>query len=77
MATVAERFEFRGVIYEARWVKCNNKRCSTCPHGPYWYAVIAMFGQKPVTRYIGKQLKGPAAEHYTNHYTGGNVDGTQ
>lgn len=70
MALVAEKFTFRNVVYEARWVKCNKKNCGQCPHGPYWYAVVQMFEQKPVVRYIGKQLKGAAAQYYTDHFTG-------
>lgn len=70
MALIAEKFEFRGVTYEARWVKCNKKNCERCPHGPYWYAVVALFGGKPAVRYIGKQLKGPAADYYSKEYTG-------
>lgn len=74
MVQVAERFDFRGVTYEARWVQCNNKRCRTCPHGPYWYALVNVSGQKKITRYVGKQLKGPVADYYTEKYVGGLLD---
>lgn len=70
MALIAEAFDFRGVRYEARWVNCNKKACERCPHGPYWYAIISLFGQRPVVRYVGKQLKGPVAKYYTDHYNG-------
>lgn len=67
---IAEKFEFRGVTYESRWVKCNKPTCEQCPHGPYWYAVVHLFDKKPVTRYIGKNLAGPALKYYQDEFTG-------
>lgn len=73
MSLIAERFLFRGVWYESRWVKCGKKLCGKCPHGPYWYAIILVPDQKPVTRYVGKHLKGAALKHYDDEYNGGNT----
>ena len=36
----------------SEWVKCG-KKCSGCPHGPYWYAYWRAEG-KLHKRYIGK-----------------------
>ena len=26
--------------FECRMVPCGNKRCKSCPHGPYWYQIV-------------------------------------
>ena len=39
--------------------KCGNKRCKSCPHGPYWYrAVFIKEKRKWIFKYIGKLSKG-------------------
>lgn len=70
MAKVAERFHFRGVTYELRFISCGKTKCTKCPHGPYWYAIIPTGYGKPAVRYVGKNLRGPALEEYQNKYAG-------
>jgi hypothetical protein len=42
------------VTYRSEFRECG-KRCSGCPHGPYWYAYWRE-GGKLKSRYIGKEL---------------------
>jgi hypothetical protein len=50
----------RSVTYERELIRCGNKRCGACPHGPYWYAVWRsaqgeLYASARVRRrYIGK-----------------------
>ena len=46
------------VTYRLESVRCGKPGCTTCPHGPYWYAYYRE-GGKLRSRYIGKEL--PAA----------------
>lgn len=34
-------------------VRCGKSNCTTCPHGPYWYAYWTEDGRRR-TRYLGK-----------------------
>ena len=34
-------------------VRCGKQSCSTCPHGPYWYAYWTEDGRRR-SRYLGK-----------------------
>lgn len=43
--------------YRQRWVDCGRDSCSTCPHGPYWYAFWREDGRTR-KRYIGRHLPG-------------------
>lgn len=36
-----------------QWVKCGKSTCTTCPHGPYWYAYWREDGRRR-SRYLGK-----------------------
>lgn len=47
------------VTYRLESVRCGKPGCTTCPHGPYWYAYYRE-GGKLKSRYIGKEH--PAAE---------------
>ena len=49
------------VTYRQEHVKCGKDRCTTCPHGPYWYAYWKE-GGKTRSRYIGRHLPGEPAE---------------
>jgi hypothetical protein len=42
------------VSYRLETVKCGKPGCTSCPHGPYWYAYYREEG-KLKSRYIGKQ----------------------
>ncbi len=42
--------------YRSKWIKCG-KKCSGCPHGPYWYAYWWEGGRQR-SRYVGKELPG-------------------
>ena len=44
-----------GVTYRLESVRCGKPRCTSCPHGPYWYAYYRE-GQKLRSRYIGREL---------------------
>ena len=43
------------VTYRLESVRCGKPGCTTCPHGPYWYAYFRE-GGKLKSRYIGKEL---------------------
>ena len=45
------------VTYRQERVRCGRTGCSTCPHGPYWYAYWREAGRVR-SRYIGKDLRG-------------------
>jgi len=36
-----------------RMVRCGKETCTTCPHGPYWYAYWTEGGRRR-SRYVGK-----------------------
>jgi len=36
-------------------IKCGKESCTTCPHGPYWYAYWWETGRRR-SRYIGRLL---------------------
>lgn len=40
--------------YRSQYVKCGNKRCKSCPHGPYWYRFEKRAG-RTYSEYVGKQ----------------------
>lgn len=43
------------VTYRLEPVRCGKRGCTTCPHGPYWYAYWREGGRLR-SRYIGKTL---------------------
>ena len=45
------------VTYRQERVRCGREGCTTCPHGPYWYAYWREGGRLR-SRYIGKELSG-------------------
>jgi hypothetical protein len=48
------------VTYRQERVRCGREGCTTCPHGPYWYAYWREGGRLR-SRYIGKERpRGPA-----------------
>lgn len=47
--------ELAGVTYRLENVRCGKAGCSSCPHGPYWYAYFRE-GKKLRSRYIGRDL---------------------
>lgn len=49
------------VTYRQEHVTCGKKGCSTCPHGPYWYAYWKE-GGRTRSRYIGRHLPGEPVE---------------
>jgi hypothetical protein len=38
-----------------RMVRCGKQGCTSCPHGPYWYAFWREDGRRR-SRYVGKLL---------------------
>jgi hypothetical protein len=52
---VVETKIIEGITYQRARVSCGKKRCSKCPHGPYWYARV-WIRQKRVRVYIGKEF---------------------
>ena len=38
-----------------RTVKCGKRGCTSCPHGPYWYAYWSEEGRRR-SKYIGRLL---------------------
>jgi hypothetical protein len=51
---VPERERRGKVTFRQERVRCGRSGCSTCPHGPYWYAYWREGGRLR-SRYIGKQ----------------------
>lgn len=49
------------VTYRQEEVTCGKQTCTTCPHGPYWYAYWKEDG-KTQSRYIGRHLPGEPTE---------------
>ena len=47
--------ELAGVTYRLETVRCGKAGCTSCPHGPYWYAYFRE-GKKLRSRYIGRDL---------------------
>jgi hypothetical protein len=47
--------------YRQERVRCGKDGCTTCPHGPYWYAYWKDEGRTR-KRYIGRHLPGEALE---------------
>lgn len=45
----------RNVTYRLETVRCGKPACSSCPHGPYWYAYFREEGRLR-SRYIGREL---------------------
>jgi hypothetical protein len=43
------------VRLRSRNVKCGKSACTSCPHGPYWYAYWTEDGKRR-SRYVGKLL---------------------
>ena len=43
------------VSFRQQTVRCGKKGCTSCPHGPYWYAYWREDGRMR-SRYVGKQL---------------------
>jgi hypothetical protein len=48
------------VTFRQEMVKCGKAGCTTCPHGPYWYAYWRE-GGRTRSRYVGKNLPGEVA----------------
>jgi hypothetical protein len=49
------------LTYRQEQVRCGKPGCSTCPHGPYWYAYWKEDGRTR-KRYIGRTLPGEPLE---------------
>ena len=47
------------VTFRQELVRCGKDGCTTCPHGPYWYAYWREDGRTR-SRYVGKHLPGEA-----------------
>lgn len=50
-----------GLRYRQEHVRCGRDTCTTCPHGPYWYAYWKQDGRTR-RRYIGRHLPGDPLE---------------
>lgn len=46
-----------GLTYRREHVRCGRPGCTTCPHGPYWYAYWKEDGRTR-KRYVGRTLAG-------------------
>lgn len=49
------------VTYRQEHVRCGKPGCSTCPHGPYWYAYWRQDGRVR-SRYLGRVRPGEVAD---------------
>lgn len=50
---ILEQTKIDGITYVLRMIPCGNKRCRSCPHGPYWYARFTK-GGVPRQVYLGR-----------------------
>ncbi len=50
------------LTYRQEEVRCGKRGCTSCPHGPYWYAYWKEEGRTR-KRYIGRHLPGEPMEH--------------
>ena len=50
-----DEVESASVTYRLETVRCGKEGCTSCPHGPYWYAYYRDAG-KLRSRYIGREL---------------------
>lgn len=76
------RLENQGVSFESggptvrlreQWVRCGKEACTTCPHGPYWYAHWREDGRRR-SRYVGKldeEIVNDAGERADSSVSGG------
>ncbi|MBS3941983.1 MAG: hypothetical protein KG028_13580 [Actinobacteria bacterium] len=48
-----------GLSYRREHVRCGKAGCTTCPHGPYWYAYWKEDGRTR-KRYVGRSRPGEA-----------------
>ena len=60
---VVQKIKVDGLMYILRRVRCCNKRCHSCPHGPYWYVVTRRHG-KTREIYIGKTFMTLSEKNY-------------
>ena len=61
------------LTYRQEHVRCGKGGCTTCPHGPYWYAYWREDGRTR-KRYIGRHLPGePVEEVVPTTATSGSV----
>lgn len=58
---VVERDLPPSLRYRQEEVRCGKRSCSSCPHGPYWYAYWKEDGRTR-KRYIGRHLPGEPLE---------------
>lgn len=49
------------LTYRQEEVRCGKPSCTSCPHGPYWYAYWREDGRRH-KRYIGRHLPGEPLE---------------
>jgi hypothetical protein len=54
-AEVLDDPALEGVTYRLESVRCGKATCTSCPHGPYWYAYYREDGRLR-SRYIGRDL---------------------
>lgn len=64
MPKVVDSFRMGTRTYQLREVVCGRDNCTKCPHGPYWYVVVAVGVGNSVQRYIGKNLPGDLYKTY-------------
>ena len=54
------------LTYRQESVRCGKSSCTTCPHGPYWYAYWKEEGRTRKS-YIGRHLPGQELEPVVPH----------
>ncbi len=52
---VAAGEDLPDVSIRSQMIKCGKDSCTTCPHGPYWYAYWREDGKRR-SRYLGRLL---------------------
>lgn len=58
------------VSYRQEHVRCGKAGCTSCPHGPYWYAYWKEEGRTR-KQYVGRHLPGQPLEEVVPEQGGG------
>lgn len=53
---ILQSFQYRKGIYSEESIPCRHEKCTSCPHGRYWYLRLIIKGKKE-TFYLGGALQ--------------------
>lgn len=56
------RLVLDGAVYVRKMKRCGKIHCKSCPHGPYWYRLVAQGRGRRIERYVGRDLSAALLE---------------